>query len=65
VDSACEAGGAAMAGQSRQYRPCGVRVRWTILRQYFHRFDTVILILIVIAAAWFVRSRWRNRLRVT
>jgi len=39
--------------------------RWTILRQYFHRFDTVIVILVVIAAAWFVRSRWRNRLRVT
>ena len=37
--------------------------RWTILRQYFHRFDTVILILIVIGGAWFVRNRWRNRLR--
>jgi len=37
--------------------------RWTILRQYFHRFDTAILILIVIAGAWFVRNRWRNRLR--
>ena len=34
--------------------------RWTILRQYFHRFDTAILILIVIAGAWFVRSRWRG-----
>ena len=39
--------------------------RWTILRQYFHRFDTVILILIVIGGAWFVRNRWKNRLRVT
>ena len=37
--------------------------RWTILRQYFHRFDTAILILIVIAGAWFVRNRWKNRLR--
>ena len=37
--------------------------RWTILRQYFHRFDTAILILIVIGGAWFVRNRWRNRLR--
>jgi membrane protein DedA with SNARE-associated domain len=37
--------------------------RWTILRAYFHRFDTAILILIVIAGAWFVRNRWRNRLR--
>jgi len=39
--------------------------RWTILRQYFHRFDTAILILIVIGGAWFVRNRWKNRLRVT
>ena len=39
--------------------------RWTILRAYFHRFDTAILILIVIAGAWFVRNRWKNRLRVT
>jgi len=37
--------------------------RWTILRQYFHRFDTAIVLLIVIAGAWFVRNRWRNRLR--
>ena len=37
--------------------------RWTILRAYFHRFDTAILILIVIAGAWFVRNRWKNRLR--
>lgn len=36
--------------------------RWTILRQYFHRFDTAIVILIVIAGAWFIRNRWRNRL---
>ena len=37
--------------------------RWTILRQYFHRFDTAIVILIVIGVVWFVRNRWRNRLR--
>jgi membrane protein DedA with SNARE-associated domain len=37
--------------------------RWTTLRQYFHRFDTVIGILILIAAAWFIRNRWKNRLR--
>jgi membrane protein DedA with SNARE-associated domain len=39
--------------------------RWTILREYFHRFDTAIVILTVIAAAWFIRNRWRNRLRAT
>jgi len=36
---------------------------WPRLRDYFHRFDTVIGILIVLSAAWFIRSRWRNRLR--
>ena len=37
--------------------------RWTILRQYFHRFDTVIGILIVAGAVWFIHNRWKNRLR--
>jgi len=39
--------------------------RWTILRQYFHRFDTAIAIVIAIGVVWFVRNRWKNRLRVT
>jgi len=34
---------------------------WTVLRQYFHRFDTVIGILIVAAAVWFVHNRWKGR----
>jgi membrane protein DedA with SNARE-associated domain len=38
--------------------------RWTTLREYFHRFDTVIGILIVLGAAWFIHNRWKNRLRV-
>jgi membrane protein DedA with SNARE-associated domain len=37
--------------------------RYTILREYFHRFDTVLGILIVAAVAWFVYDRWKNRLR--
>jgi len=37
--------------------------RWTTLREYFHRFDTVIGILIVLGAAWFIHNRWKNRLR--
>jgi membrane protein DedA with SNARE-associated domain len=37
--------------------------RWTILREYFHRFDLVIGVLILIGLAWFVRNRWKNRLR--
>jgi membrane protein DedA with SNARE-associated domain len=36
---------------------------WGDLRSYFHRFDTVIGILIVVGAAWFVHNRWKNRLR--
>jgi membrane protein DedA with SNARE-associated domain len=36
---------------------------WRELRHYFHRFDTVIGILIVIGAIWFIRNRWKNRLR--
>ena len=35
--------------------------RWTTLRLYFHRFDTVIGILIVAAAVWFVHNRWKGR----
>ena len=37
--------------------------RWTDLRQYFHRFDAVIGIVIIAGAVWFIRNRWKNRLR--
>ncbi|HEY6272850.1 MAG TPA: DedA family protein [Terriglobales bacterium] len=36
--------------------------RWEILRDYFHRFDTVIGVAILAALAWFVHSHWKNRL---
>jgi membrane protein DedA with SNARE-associated domain len=36
--------------------------RWTTLRLYFHRFDTVLGIVIVIVAFWFIHNRWKNRL---
>ena len=39
--------------------------RWTDLRQYFHKFDTVIGIVIVVFAIWFIHNRWKNRLRAT
>ncbi len=35
--------------------------RWTILREYFHRFDAVVAVAILIGAVWFVRSRWKGR----
>lgn len=37
--------------------------RWPMLRQYFHRFDAILAILILAGASWFVRNRWKNRLR--
>ena len=37
--------------------------RWTTLRLYFHRFDTVLGILIVAGAVWFIHNRRKNRLR--
>ncbi len=36
--------------------------RWTVLREYFHRFDAVLVVSILLAFAWFVRNRWKNRL---
>jgi len=34
-----------------------------VLREYFHRFDAVLGALILLGVAWFVRNRWKNRLR--
>ncbi len=36
--------------------------RWTLLRAYFHRFDTAIGLAILAGLAWFVTSRLRDRL---
>ena len=36
---------------------------WPSLRDYFHKFDYLIGIVIVAGAVWFIRDRWRNRLR--
>ena len=38
---------------------------WDALRVYFHRFDTVLALLIIVAAVWFVHNRWKNRVRAT
>jgi membrane protein DedA with SNARE-associated domain len=35
--------------------------RWEILRDYFHRFDAVIGVLLVAAVIWFVYTHWTNR----
>ena len=39
--------------------------RWTILRDYFHRFDTLIAVVILAGLVWFVRTHWRNRQAVS
>ncbi|HEX5412528.1 MAG TPA: DedA family protein [Terriglobia bacterium] len=36
--------------------------RWETLGPYFHRFDTVLLVLLVVGGIWFIRNRWKNRL---
>jgi membrane protein DedA with SNARE-associated domain len=36
---------------------------WRELGKYFHRFDIVILVLLIIAIVWFVRSHWQNRMK--
>jgi membrane protein DedA with SNARE-associated domain len=35
--------------------------RWMVLRDYFHRFDAVIGVLLVAALGWFVYTHWTNR----
>jgi membrane protein DedA with SNARE-associated domain len=35
------------------------------LSQWLHRFDAVIIVLLLVGLWFFVRSHWRNRLRVT
>lgn len=37
--------------------------RWPVMRDYFHRFDTVIGAVIVAGAAWFLYTHWKNRAR--
>jgi membrane protein DedA with SNARE-associated domain len=37
--------------------------RYGDLREYFHRFDLVLGMLIVAVAVWFIHNRWTNRLR--
>ncbi len=37
--------------------------RWGILRDYFHRFDAVLGVLLVAGIVWFARNRWKSRLR--
>lgn len=35
------------------------------LKQWLHRLDLVIIVVILAAVAWFVRSHWKNRMRLS
>jgi membrane protein DedA with SNARE-associated domain len=35
---------------------------WPTLEVYFHEFDTAIAVVLLIAAAWYVRRHWKHRL---
>ena len=37
--------------------------RWMTLREYFHRFDAILGVAIIVGAVWFIHNRWKNRLR--
>ena len=36
---------------------------WRVIGKYLHKFDALILVVLVVGIAWFVRSHWQNRLR--
>ena len=36
--------------------------RWETLGPYFHRFDTVFLVVLVVGGVWFIHNRLKNRL---
>ena len=35
---------------------------WRSLGKYFHKFDAVIIVLLVVGAIWFIRGHWQNRI---
>jgi len=36
---------------------------WRVIGKYLHKFDVVIVVILVVGIVWFVRSHWQNRLR--
>lgn len=38
---------------------------WRGIAKYFHRFDAVIVVVLVMGIIWFVRSHWQNRMQVS
>jgi membrane protein DedA with SNARE-associated domain len=42
---------------------CGMKLRehWPVVQKYSHQVDIVIVALLLVAGAWFVRTRWARR----
>lgn len=36
---------------------------WRVIGKYLHKFDVVIVAVLVVGIVWFIRSHWQNRLR--
>jgi membrane protein DedA with SNARE-associated domain len=36
---------------------------WRVVGKYLHKFDAVILVVLVAGVVWFLWSHWQNRLR--
>jgi len=36
---------------------------WRVIGKYLHKFDAVILVVLVVGIGWFIWSHWQNRLR--
>ena len=36
---------------------------WRVIGKYLHKFDVVIVVVLVVGIVWFIRSHWQNRLR--
>jgi hypothetical protein len=37
---------------------------WRQLGKYFHQFDAVIFVVLLVGIFWFARTHWKNRMRV-
>ena len=54
---------AAVFGAANAYLGMKAGEHWDYLRDYFHKFDFAIAIVLVAGAAWFIWSRWKNRIK--
>ena len=50
-------------GSANAYLGMKAGEHWDYLRDYFDKFDFAIAIVLVAGAAWFIWSRWKNRIK--